>query len=170
MLNVYLTRWRRWGSRVRLGDVPEAGAEDAALARRVEWDALRLALAQLPAGQRVVLVLRYVEDLPDPSIAALLGCRASTVRSRAARGLAALRPLMAAGTTGTTGRGRARPLILVLSRPPRSALIPCEWAPGLRSAQPIACDATAGSALDAVTTSWTMSALRKTAAGSHGDG
>jgi RNA polymerase sigma-70 factor (sigma-E family) len=104
MINTHLTRWRRWGSRVRLGDVPEAGREDAGLARRDDWDALRRALAELPSRQRAVLVLRYLEDLPDPSIAALLGCRPGTVRSQAARGLAALRPLLTAPATALPER------------------------------------------------------------------
>jgi len=101
MVNTHLTRWRRWGSRVRLGDVPEAVADDAGLARSQEWDALRRALAQLPPRQRAVLVLRYLEDVPDEAIAAMLGCRPVTVRSQASRGLTALRPLLAAQTAGT---------------------------------------------------------------------
>ena len=39
---------------------------------------------------------------------------------------------------------------------PRRCQYPWEWSPGLESAQPIACDATAGSALDAVAASWTI--------------
>jgi hypothetical protein len=35
---------------------------------------------------------------------------------------------------------------------------PLEWPPGLDSAKPIACDATAGSDLDAVAASWTIEA------------
>ena len=101
MVNTHLTRWRRWGARVQVGEVPELAADDAGLARSHEWDALRRALAQLPSGQRAVLVLRYLEDLPDPAIAALLGCQPATVRSQASRGLATLRPLLAAGTTPT---------------------------------------------------------------------
>lgn len=101
MVNTHLTRWRRWGSRVRLGDVPEAVADDARLARSQEWDALRRALVQLPPRQRAVLVLRYLEDVPDEAIAAMLGCRPVTVRSQASRGLTALRPLLAAQTAGT---------------------------------------------------------------------
>ena len=101
MVNTHLTRWRRWGARVQVGEVPELAADDARLARSQEWDVLRRALAQLPSGQRAVLVLRYLEDLPDLAIAALLGCQPATVRSQASRGLAALRPLLAAGTTPT---------------------------------------------------------------------
>jgi RNA polymerase sigma-70 factor (sigma-E family) len=104
MVNTYVSGWRRWGARVRLGEVPDAVAEDRALRRWEERDAVRLALAALPKRQRAVLVLRYLDDLPDTSIAALLGCRPGTVRSQASRGLAALRPLMTEGT-GTVEAG-----------------------------------------------------------------
>jgi RNA polymerase sigma-70 factor (sigma-E family) len=96
MVNTHLTRWRRWGSRVRLGDVPETAADDARLERSHDRDALRRALAALPPRQRAVLVLRYLEDMPDDAIATLLGCQPTTVRSQAFRGLAALRPLLSA--------------------------------------------------------------------------
>jgi DNA-directed RNA polymerase specialized sigma24 family protein len=49
------------------------------------------ALNDLPARQRTVIVLRYLEDLDDERIAGALGCRPSTVRSLASRGLARLR-------------------------------------------------------------------------------
>ena len=94
MVNTHLTRWRRWGSRVQLGDVPEAMADDDGLRRSQDRDALNRALAGLPPRQRAVLVLRYLEDLPDDEIADLLGCRPGTVRSQASRGLSALRPLL----------------------------------------------------------------------------
>jgi RNA polymerase sigma-70 factor (sigma-E family) len=105
MINTHLTRWRRWGARVRLGDVPEAATDDVGLQRGEDWDALRRALALVPLRQRAVLVLRYLEDLPDATIATLLGCSPGTVRSHAARGLAALRPLLTAETTGTKRNG-----------------------------------------------------------------
>lgn len=57
----------------------------------VERDPLWRLLATLPVRQRAVLVLRHYEALPDTEIAELLGCRAATVRSLAARGAAALR-------------------------------------------------------------------------------
>jgi RNA polymerase sigma-70 factor (sigma-E family) len=91
MVNTHVSRWHRWGSRVQLGDVPEAAAEDSGLQRSQDRDALRRALARLPARQRAVLVLRYLEDLPDAEIAVVLGCEQATVRSLASRGLAALR-------------------------------------------------------------------------------
>lgn len=55
-------------------------------------DAMWRALAGIPCQQRTVLVLRSYEGLEDATIAALVGCRrTTTVRSLAARGLAALR-------------------------------------------------------------------------------
>ena len=108
MVNAHVTRWHRWGSRVQLGDVPEAAADDACLRRSNDRDALRRALAMLPPRQRAVLVLRYLEDLPDAAIADLLGCQPATVRSQAMRGLATLRPLLGRGATDLTEGGVLR--------------------------------------------------------------
>jgi len=105
MVNTHITRWLRWGARVRLGGVPDAAADDAGLRRGEDWDALRRALALLPSRQRAVLVLRYLEDLPDATIALLLGCSVGTVRSHASRGLTALRPLLTAGTARAMREG-----------------------------------------------------------------
>jgi len=54
-------------------------------------DELLESLARLPYEQRAVLVLRYWADWDEASIAAALGCRPVTVRTRAKRGLAVLR-------------------------------------------------------------------------------
>ena len=94
MVNTHITRWRRWQARVRLGEPPDSGADPVELRRSEDWDRLRRALVQLPVRQRTVLVLRYYEDLPDAQIADLMRCAPGTVRSQAARGLAALRPLL----------------------------------------------------------------------------
>jgi RNA polymerase sigma-70 factor (sigma-E family) len=74
---------------------PAASAPDPAGAqasRAAAWDLL----SRLPPAQRAVLVLRYYEDLDDEAVARVLSCTASTVRSNAARGLAALRRLVPA--------------------------------------------------------------------------
>ncbi|MFE2753685.1 SigE family RNA polymerase sigma factor [Actinosynnema sp. NPDC059335] len=67
-------------------DVPVAGAGS-------DFD-VRRALASLPAGQRTVVVLRYWEDLSVTETARLLGRTEGTVKSQAAKGLAALRHLL----------------------------------------------------------------------------
>ncbi|GAA2793662.1 SigE family RNA polymerase sigma factor [Kribbella solani] len=54
-------------------------------------DHLWRALATLTARERVVLVLRYYQDLDDQTIADLLGIKPSSVRATASRALAALR-------------------------------------------------------------------------------
>jgi RNA polymerase sigma factor (sigma-70 family) len=56
--------------------------------RRID---LHRALEKLTRRQRDVVVLRYVVDLSEADTAAALGCAAGTVKSHAARGLAALR-------------------------------------------------------------------------------
>ena len=52
---------------------------------------LQRALLALPRGQRQVVLLRFVADLPEAAVAAALGCSVGTVKSQASRGLAALR-------------------------------------------------------------------------------
>jgi RNA polymerase sigma-70 factor (sigma-E family) len=94
---------RRWRARRWQGERPTAGgslpeprpgasgvAGDAT--GRVDLvEALAGALATLTPDQRAVLVLRYFEERSETEIASILGCSAGTVKSRAARGLAALR-------------------------------------------------------------------------------
>jgi RNA polymerase sigma-70 factor (sigma-E family) len=48
-------------------------------------------LGALPMRQRAALVMRYFYDLPEPEVAAALGCRPSSVRSLVSRGIAAMR-------------------------------------------------------------------------------
>ena len=57
--------------------------------------AVRDALATLPHGQRAALVLHYYQGLSVDEIAPVLGVTPSAVKSRLARGRAALAPLLA---------------------------------------------------------------------------
>jgi RNA polymerase sigma-70 factor (sigma-E family) len=60
----------------------------------VERDAVWRALRQLPPGQRRVVVLRYFEDLSEAEVARLLHVKVGTVKSQAAKGLAALHSIL----------------------------------------------------------------------------
>lgn len=87
-------RRRWWGERPveRLPDVAMAGDVSADVAERSRLEA---ALAQLSPKQRVAVVLRYYQDLPEGQVAEALGCPVGTARSHAARGVARLRQLLA---------------------------------------------------------------------------
>ncbi|RDI29822.1 RNA polymerase sigma-70 factor (sigma-E family) [Lentzea flaviverrucosa] len=81
---------RGFFQRERIVDaVPESAVTDAT----TDLD-LRRALGALPAGQRAVVVLRYWEDLSITETARILGRTEGTVKSQAAKGLAALRDLL----------------------------------------------------------------------------
>jgi RNA polymerase sigma-70 factor (sigma-E family) len=51
-------------------------------------------LSTLPPRQRIVLVLRYFEDLSEAQVAQALGCSLGTVKSTTSRGLAQLREVL----------------------------------------------------------------------------
>lgn len=87
---------RRWFRRkeTAVGAVPDVEAASPGMDDAID---VRRALAELPPGQRAAVILRYWEDLPVAETAALLGCSEGTVKSQAAKGLATLRRLLAAG-------------------------------------------------------------------------
>lgn len=72
-------------------DVPETADTGRAFAGIDDRDAMWSALAELPPGQRAVLVLRYYEGLSEAEIASTLGVAAGTVKSQASKALARLR-------------------------------------------------------------------------------
>ncbi|MBV9951386.1 MAG: SigE family RNA polymerase sigma factor, partial [Acidimicrobiia bacterium] len=87
------TRWRR---RRWTGEQPDATAGSSvagvdAIDAADTAEVVHRALLALPIEQRAVLVLRYFEQRSEAEIAALLGIAGGTVKSRAARGLDALR-------------------------------------------------------------------------------
>jgi RNA polymerase sigma-70 factor (sigma-E family) len=61
----------------------------------VQREAILQVIRTLPVRQRLVIALRYYEDMADGDIAALLGCTEGTVRSQASRALAKLRQIAA---------------------------------------------------------------------------
>jgi RNA polymerase sigma-70 factor (sigma-E family) len=89
ILNANISRWRRHrGAEVALVELPAARSATDDIDER---ESLLPLLRALPTGQRAVLVLRYLCDLPDAEIAATLHVSTATVRSQASRGLATLR-------------------------------------------------------------------------------
>jgi RNA polymerase sigma-70 factor (sigma-E family) len=92
-------RRRPWRRERPLGRVPDA--VDTVSERSFgEVDdregPLRAGLASLPATQRVVLVLRFTDDLSVEQIAQVLGIPEGTVKSRLSRGTDAMRAHLAA--------------------------------------------------------------------------
>lgn len=97
VINEYVrTRRLRSSTEIVTDVVPERPAARCLEDRAADQAELWAALGALSERQRAVLVLRYYEGLADHEIATLLGCREATVRSLASRGLAAMRPLVAA--------------------------------------------------------------------------
>jgi RNA polymerase sigma-70 factor (sigma-E family) len=87
-------RRRRASGETPTDRLPERRSTPDTAVRHAARDEMWRLLASLPRKQRVVLVLRFYEDLPDPEIAEVLGCRPTTVRVHASRGLARLRQLL----------------------------------------------------------------------------
>ncbi|MEV0613671.1 SigE family RNA polymerase sigma factor [Nonomuraea sp. NPDC050404] len=86
MARQHISWWRRRRREHLTDDVPEGSYTDDHA-----FGELWRELATLPRRQRVVLVLRYYEDLSDAEIAELLGITRGTVRSQAFHALNALR-------------------------------------------------------------------------------
>lgn len=95
--------WRRRARRpeTAVAQVPEPPAGDPAISPEARL-ALQDALQALPARKRAVLVLRYLEDLPESQVAEILGCSVGTVRSQASKAIAQLRTVLPSlGLTST---------------------------------------------------------------------
>ncbi|MCU1692580.1 MAG: SigE family polymerase sigma factor [Frankiales bacterium] len=87
------SRWwrRKWHGERPTDVLPEHPAADPGFDAVDERQALRSALAQLPARQRACVVLRFSEDLSEAQVADALDCSVGTVKSATSRGLARLR-------------------------------------------------------------------------------
>lgn len=88
LVNLNIDRWRKRPS-VPVESVD--GVSESGEARVDERDRIVRALAGLPAQQRKVVVLRYLDDLSEATVAGHLGISVGAVKSACSRGLAALR-------------------------------------------------------------------------------
>ncbi|MFI6248331.1 SigE family RNA polymerase sigma factor [Streptomyces sp. NPDC051016] len=92
LTRTFLAHRRRFSSRERIRDsFPEAADADADPSLRLT---LLDALAQLPAKDRAVVVLRYWEDRSIHETADALNVSSAAVRTRCVRALARLRELL----------------------------------------------------------------------------
>jgi RNA polymerase sigma-70 factor (sigma-E family) len=73
---------------------PEREAAEPFESHVDERDALWAALGRLPLQQRVVVVLRVVEDMSEEQTATMLGIPTGTVKSRLSRALVVLRSIL----------------------------------------------------------------------------
>jgi RNA polymerase sigma-70 factor (sigma-E family) len=97
MFRIFVSRWRRLRRRPAVQPLVETAASGDAYAEVDVRDSLRRGLAHLPRLQRAVLVLSFLDDMPDAEIAVLLNRRPATIRSLRARGLHALRAWLRPG-------------------------------------------------------------------------
>jgi RNA polymerase sigma-70 factor (sigma-E family) len=92
LVNEYLSMTRRRSfSEAPMADLDPQGTVPDHAGSIANSDDLWQALARLSARERVVLVLRYYQDLDDQTIADVLGIKPSSVRATASRALASLR-------------------------------------------------------------------------------
>lgn len=89
--------WRRAEFAAPVPDTPDVSADPDEQAHR-DWarDVVRKALLSVPPKQRAVVVLRYFDDLSVAETAQVMRCSEGTVKSQTARGLDALRAVLAA--------------------------------------------------------------------------
>lgn len=99
LVNTYATWWRRrWTGELPTEELPEHAGGDASDAVSASHD-LWQAMERLPRRQRVVVVLRYFEDLSEAQTAEQMGCSVGTVKSQLSKALAKLRIDPALATT-----------------------------------------------------------------------
>ncbi len=96
LINASTNRWRLRGRRKEqpLSTAPDPSVSDRSDAHG-RRDELVRAISSLPSRQRAVVVLRFLQDLPEAETAAVLGCSVGTVKSQTSRALTRLRELLA---------------------------------------------------------------------------
>jgi RNA polymerase sigma-70 factor (sigma-E family) len=97
LVNLARDRWRRARRRVReheLTNVDQVTTDHDLAASVANRDAVRRALAKLPARQREVVVLRFFADLSVAETAEALRTSEGTVKAHTSRAVARLRQLL----------------------------------------------------------------------------
>lgn len=89
--NLACDAWRRATPPVPPRRPGETDEPQATVDMRID---LHAALNRLPKRQREVIVLRYLADLPERSVATALGCSSGSAKQHATRALNALRSYM----------------------------------------------------------------------------
>lgn len=99
VVNLCRSRFRRSTVERRVNEALGRDREDAVIEdadlRLDLWDEVR----KLPERQKITIVLRYLEDLPEQQIADILGCSVGTVKSQSSKARAKLERALA-GTRG----------------------------------------------------------------------
>ena len=91
LVNTWSSWWRRkWRGEHPSEQLPDRPGPDA-YADADRRRAVAVALATLPPKQRVVVVLRFHEDMTEAQVASVLGISVGTVKSQTAKALAKLR-------------------------------------------------------------------------------
>jgi RNA polymerase sigma-70 factor (sigma-E family) len=94
LVRTFLSGKRRRSNDERsYAEVPDRAVADPAAGSDVRL-ALREALAELPAPDRAVLVLRFLEDLSVDEVAVRMGVSSGAVRNRSMRALERIRGLV----------------------------------------------------------------------------
>ncbi|MEV0608372.1 SigE family RNA polymerase sigma factor [Polymorphospora rubra] len=91
IVNELVSTRRRVTARLRRERIHPPAPIDDRTETVAQRDALVRLIRALPTRQRIVIALRYLEDMADADIAELLDCSVATVRSQASRALVSLR-------------------------------------------------------------------------------
>ena len=92
MLNTWLTwRRRRWRAETASAELPDCPAPGDIAAEVAARELVRQVLGQLSDRQRIVLVLRVVDDMSEAQVAQVMDCAVGTVKSTMSQALARLR-------------------------------------------------------------------------------
>lgn len=99
ILHSHVSRWRKWGKRVSVGDPPTATQRGRGPEAAVDDVlAMKQLLATLSVDHRAAVFLRFYDDLTYAQIAGVIGCREATARSYVHRALTQLKNQIAKDT------------------------------------------------------------------------